>query len=122
MSGPVRWVMNPKHRPRCWVFMEHEQVELTNNQSERDVRTCVLQRKLSFGSKSEAGLRLMERLWTVGLTCQRQERSILDFITDSIVAHRHSQDAPPLILCPAFHRGGPEHLQGDSMVESPRHS
>ena len=84
-------------RERCWVFLEHEEVELTNNQSERDGRTCGSQRKLSFGSQSEAGLRLMERLWTVGLTCQRQGRSILDFITRSIIAH-HTSQAPPLLI------------------------
>ena len=95
--GVVRWVMDEKHRERCWAFMRHEDVELTNNQSERDVRTCVIQRKLSFGSQSEAGLRLMERLWTVGLTCQRQGRSILEFITEAVTAHRFG-GLPPVLV------------------------
>ena len=61
------------------------------------MRTCVIQRKLSFGSQSEAGLRLMERLWTVGLTCQRQGRSILDFLTESVSAHRLGE-LPPILV------------------------
>lgn len=95
--GVVRWVMDPKHSARCWVFLEHEDVALTNNQSERDVRTCVIQRKLSFGSQSEEGLRLMERLWTVGLTCLRQKRNVLDFITEAVSTHR-AGELPPLLF------------------------
>lgn len=86
--GVVNWVRDPAHQARCWVFLDDEEVALTNNQSERDVRTCVIQRKLSFGSQSERGLRLMERLWTVGLTCKRQGRSILEFITQAVTSHR----------------------------------
>lgn len=93
----VRWVVSDKHRERGWVFLTDEQVELTNNQSERDVRTCVIQRKLSFGSKSQAGLRLMERLWTVALTCQRQQRSVLEFITQAMLAHRLGGQPPRLV-------------------------
>lgn len=93
--GVLRWMLAPKHRERGWVFLEHEDVELTNNQSERDVRTCVIQRKLSHGSQSDEGLELMERLWTVSLTCIRQGMSILDFITQALQAHRlgHAPEA-----------------------------
>ena len=57
----------------------------------------MIQRKVSFGSQSEKGLRLMERLWTVGLTCQRQGRSILEFITEAVTAHR-SGALPPILV------------------------
>ena len=72
-------------------------MELTKNQSERDVRTCVIQRKLSFGSQSEAGLRLMERLWTVALTCERQSKSVLDFMEQAVSAHRLGESSPQLV-------------------------
>ncbi len=92
--GVLNWVTEPKNIQRCWVFMEHEDVELTNNQSERDVRMCVIQRKLSFGSQSELGLMPMGRLWTVALTCKRQGASILDYITQSIASCRFGQQPP----------------------------
>ena len=95
--GVVRWVLKEEHKERCWVFIADEKVELTNNQSERDVRTCVIQRKLSFGSQSEAGLRLMERLWTVALTCERQSKSVLDFMEQAVSAHRLGESSPQLV-------------------------
>lgn len=95
--GVITWVTKEKNKERCWVFMEHEDVELTNNQSKRDVRMCVIQRKLSFGSQSERGLSLMGRLWTVALTCKRQGASILDYITQSIAAHRLGLQPPQLV-------------------------
>ena len=95
--GVLRQVLKQEHRERGWVFLEHEDVALTNNQSERDVRTCVIQRKLSHGSQSEEGLALMERLWTVGLTCQRQGTSVLDFITQALQAHRLGHAPTPLV-------------------------
>ena len=95
--GVINWVTDPKNTKRCWVFMEHEDVELTNNQAERDVRMCVIQRKLSFGSQSERGLSLMGRLWTVALTCKRQGTSILDYITQSIASFRLGQHPPQLV-------------------------
>jgi transposase len=95
--GVLRRMTDEAHRERGWVFVEHEDVELTNNQSERDVRTCVIQRKLSHGSQSQEGLELMERLWTVGLTCQRQGTSVLDFITQALQAHRLGHAPTPLV-------------------------
>ena len=54
-------------------------------------------RELSFGSQSEQGLRLMERLWMVALTCKRQGASILDHITQAIAAHRPGLQPPQLV-------------------------
>ncbi|WP_230467372.1 IS66 family transposase [Lujinxingia vulgaris] len=81
-----------------WTFLDHEGVEPTNNSAERALRGPVIPRKLSWGSKSEAGLRLMERLWTTAETCPRQGRSLLDYITAPMEALRGERAAPVLAL------------------------
>jgi transposase len=95
----VRWLLKKKHRELAWTFLKFDGLEPTNNGAERALRGPVIQRKLSWGSKSEAGLRLMERLWTAAETCRRQGRSVLEYITNAVNAFRN--DCPAPILRPA---------------------
>ena len=92
----VNWIRSPKGA-RAWTFLEHDGLDLTNNKSERELRGCVIHRKLSYGSKSEQGLRLMERVWTVTQTCQLQGKSLLDYLTQAISSYRLGLQ--PLPLC-----------------------
>jgi transposase len=39
----------------CFLFVEVRYLPPTNNQTERDLRPMVIYRKVSFGSKSDAG-------------------------------------------------------------------
>ena len=55
-----------------------EGVEPTNNVAAGALRPAVLWRQGSCGSDSEAGSRFAERLLTVGATCRRQGRRLLD--------------------------------------------
>ncbi|TDP61426.1 IS66 family transposase [Bradymonas sediminis] len=93
----VRWLLKDKHLKMAWVFLEHPGVEMTNNASERALRGPVVQRKISWGSQSNAGLRMMERLWTIAETCKRQSISALDYITQAVEALRNEAPAPLLI-------------------------
>ena len=94
----VRWLLDDDHIGLAWTFLDHPGVEPTNNSAERALRGPVIQRKLSWGSKSQTGLRLMERLWTTAETCRRQTRSVLEYITQAVQAFRN--DAPAPILRP----------------------
>ena len=93
----VRWLLKDEHLKMAWVFLEHPGVELTKNASERALRGAVVQRKISWGSQSDAGLRMMERLWTIAETCKRQSSSVLDYITRAVEALRSKAAAPLLI-------------------------
>jgi transposase len=84
--------------PFLWSFLEHP-IEPTNNAAERALRKAVLWRKGCFGSQSEDGLRFVERILTVSASCQQHSRSILDFLSDSLTAHR-AHRAPPTLLPP----------------------
>ena len=74
--------------PALWLFAGVEGVEPTNNHAERILRMGVLWRKNAFGCHSESGCRFVERILTVVQTLRLQKRSVLDFLEESIIAHR----------------------------------
>jgi transposase len=84
--------------PAMWTFVRKEGVEPTNNHIERLLRSGVLWRKISFGCHSDAGCRFVERVLTVVETLRLRRRPVLDFLYQSLVAHRHGQKAPKLLL------------------------
>jgi transposase len=83
--------------PALWTFLYQQGVEPTNNHIERLLRPGVLWRKNAFGSHSEAGCRFVERLLTVVQTLRLQQRPILEFLYQSLAAHRSGHQAPSLL-------------------------
>lgn len=83
--------------PALWTFVATPGVEPTNNFMERLLRRAVLWRKRSFGCWSEDGCRFVERILTVVQTRRLQNRSVLDYLHDALVAHRNSVPAPQLL-------------------------
>jgi transposase len=75
------------HRQWLWTFLEHEEVEPTNNGSERALRHAVIWRKLSFGTQSDHGSRFVETMLTVIETCRQQGRNTFAFVADAVQAH-----------------------------------
>jgi transposase len=86
-----------KSSEAMWTFVRLEGVEPTNNSAERAVRHGVIYRKLSGGTKSEAGSRFVERILTVHATLRLQGRPILPFLRDACDAHLRGS-APPSLL------------------------
>ena len=84
--------------PGLWTFASVEGVEPTNNSSERALRPAVRWRKVSFGSRSNAGSRFAERVMTVVETCRRQGRNALGYLREAVSAFIHRQ--PPGSLLP----------------------
>ncbi len=80
-----------------WTFVRVEGVEPTNNSSERAVRPGVISRKLSGGTKSEAGSRFVERMLTVHATLRLQGRPILPFLREACEARLHRSTPPSLL-------------------------
>jgi len=83
--------------PALWTFIRQEGVEPTNNHIERLLRPGVLWRKNAFGCHSEAGCRFVERILTVVQTRRLQKRPVLEFLYQSLLAHRQAQKSPPLL-------------------------
>jgi transposase len=84
--------------PALWRFVVSKGVNPTNNHAERVLRRGVLWRKNAFGCHSEAGCRFVERILTVVQSLRLQQRNVLDFLYNSLRAHRHGDNAPKLIL------------------------
>jgi transposase len=83
--------------PALWTFLRQEGVEPTNNHMERLLRAGVLWRKNAFGCHSEAGCRFVERILTVVQTLRLQKRPVLEFLYQSLLAHRQAHKAPQLL-------------------------
>jgi transposase len=83
--------------PALWTFVRRQDVEPTNNHIERMLRLGVLWRKNAFGCHSEAGCRFVERILTVVQTLRLQKRPVLEFLYQSLLAHRQTQKAPQLL-------------------------
>jgi transposase len=93
-----------------WTFVRVEGVEPTNNSAERAVRHGVIYRKLSGGTKSEAGSRFVERILTVHATLRLQSRPILSFLRAASEA-RLRRSAPPSLLPTVCFEATDSHLQ-----------
>lgn len=78
-------------------FMFTNEIEPTNNHSEQQIRHCVIDRKITQGTRSESGQLYHERMWTTIATCKKQNRNIFEFLQDSITAHLKKHPAPTLL-------------------------
>lgn len=79
-----------------WTFLKHEDVEPTNNASERALRHAVIWRKLSFGTQSASGSRFVETMLSIIETCRQQNRDVFAYVTDALKAHFNGDPIPHL--------------------------
>jgi transposase len=82
--------------PALWTFVTIDGVEPTNNPAERALRSPVIHRKLSHGTRSQDGERFAERALSAAATCRQQQRSLFEFLTELITAHNHGDPLPAL--------------------------
>jgi transposase len=80
-----------------WKFVEVDGVEPTNNEAERMLRTMVQWRKNSFGCHSAGGCRFAERIMSVIQTLRKQAKSVVDYLSAAVQAHRSSTIPPPIL-------------------------
>ena len=85
-----------KRWPALWSFASVPGVEPTNNHAERGLRGAVIYRKLSLGSHSEEGERIVERLLSASVTCRPQGRSLFLYLTE-VLSARIRGDPIPLL-------------------------
>jgi transposase len=83
--------------PALWTFARVDGVEPTNNHAERVLRPAVLWRKNSFGCSGEGGCRFVERMLSVVQTLRLQGRGVLEFLFQTLTAHRAGLPLPALV-------------------------
>jgi transposase len=81
-----------------WIFVDTPGVEPTNNHAERVQRRAVLWRRRSFGCHSAAGCRFVERILSVVQTLRQQGRSVVEFLSETLAAHRAGMPSPRLVM------------------------
>ncbi len=78
-------------------FLSEPEVEPTNNGTERQIRPVVIDRRITQGTRGDAGMRWCERIWTTIATCKKQERNVFDFIHHTLLAHWTNACYPELL-------------------------
>ena len=89
-----------KQRASVLRFLDHDEVDATNNLAEREIRPAVIARKVSAGNRTAAGAEAHAVLASVLGTLRRQGRPILDGLT-------------------ALLRHGPEHVLEFDHIPTP---
>ena len=80
-----------------FLFLENPQIEPTNNLAEREARHCVIDRRITQGTRGTAGQRWCERIWTVLATSARQKRDAFAFVAESVSSFYARQAQPSLL-------------------------
>src|SRR3954464_14344323 len=88
------------HGESYFRFITAPGVEPTTTLAEQAIRFVVIDRRITQGTRSEAGNRWCERIWTVIATCTQQGRSVFKYLTRAIEAHFHGEKAPSLLPQP----------------------
>jgi transposase len=78
-------------------FITTPGVEPTNNLAEQAIRFVVIDRLITQGTRSEAGNRWCERIWTVIATCGQQGRSVFAYVAAAVAAWFDGTEAPSLL-------------------------
>jgi hypothetical protein len=81
-----------------FLFIEDPLVEPTNNIAEQGVRHCVIDRRITQGTRGASGQRWCERIWTTMATCARQKRDAFQFIADSVQTFYSKETQPSLLV------------------------
>jgi transposase len=85
------------HGESDFRFVTMPGVEPTNNLAEQAIRFVVIDRLITQGTRSEAGNRWCERIWTVIATCGQQGRSVFEYLEAAIGAWFEGTEAPSLL-------------------------
>jgi transposase len=86
-----------RHGTSYLRFITTPGVEPTNNLAEQAIRFVVIDRLVTQGSRSEAGRRWLERIWSAMATCAQQGRSVFEFLVESVQSHFNGHPGPALL-------------------------
>ena len=85
------------HGQSYFTFVTTPGVQPTNNLAEQAIRFVVIDRHITQGTRSEAGQRWCERIWTVIATCTQQGRSVFDYLYAAVKAYFGDGCVPSLL-------------------------
>jgi transposase len=86
-----------EHRLALFTYAFVSGVSPTNNHAERELRSFVLWRKQTAGTRSERGDRYAERVMTVVHTLRKQGRHVLSFLEQACAQSLRAKPIPAVI-------------------------
>jgi transposase len=87
-----------KHGKSYLRFITTPDVEPTNNLAEQAIRFVVIDRRVTQGTRGEAGRRWCERIWTAIATCAQHGQSVFRFLDESVKALFRDITPPSLLF------------------------
>lgn len=72
-----------KQQDHLFTFLDHSEVDATNNLAERQLRPAVIARKLSCGNKTNRGARTWEILASMAATCGQRAESFAKLVSNA---------------------------------------
>jgi transposase len=86
------------HGTSYFQFITHLYwIEPTNNLAEQAIRFVVIDRRITQGTRSQAGRDWCERIWTVMATCTQRGIDVFDFLYQALCAHWTQTSGPSLL-------------------------
>lgn len=85
------------HGEAYFRFITTPGMEPTNNLAEQAIRFVVIDRRITQGTRSEAGRQWCERIWTVMATCAQQGRAVFHFLERAVHAYFTGLPTPSLL-------------------------
>jgi transposase len=85
------------HAAAYFRFLDDPRVEPTNNKAERALRHAVIDRRITQGTRGDAGSRWLERFLSIRETCRQQSRPLFDYLVQAITQHTAGQPVPRLV-------------------------
>jgi len=87
-----------QHGTAYFQFITTPGIEPTNNLAERAIRFVVIDRRVTQGTRGQAGRIWCERIWTTIATCAQQGRSVFEFLQQAVHAHLTGHPVPSLLF------------------------
>ena len=78
-------------------FINTPGLEPTNNLAEQAIRFVVLDRHVTQGTRSVRGQQWCERIWSTIATCSQQQRSVFEFLHQTVCNHFSGRPTPSLL-------------------------
>ena len=78
-------------------FINTPGLEPTNNLAEQAIRFVVLDRHVTQGTRSLRGQQWCERIWSTIATCSQQQRSVFEFLHQTVSNHFAGRPTPSLL-------------------------
>jgi hypothetical protein len=79
-----------------WIVVAHPHLPLTNNEAERALRHWVIARRISQGTRTEQGSRVVALLASVIDTCRKRDVLPWPYLARVVAERRKGNSAPPL--------------------------